>query len=73
MTRCVFLFVAASVFAQNQPSRFKAIFEPVNVKADVIDLCIKNATINAKKGEVRIGGYSPVVSLATFESGRWNG
>lgn len=35
MTRCVFLFVAASVFAQNQPSRFKAIFEPVNVKADV--------------------------------------
>ena len=41
--------------------------------AVVIDLCIKNATINAKKGEVRIGGYSPVVSLATFESGRWNG
>ena len=39
----------------------------------IIDLCIKNATINAKKGEVRIGGYSPVVSLATFESGRWNG
>ena len=38
----------------------------------VIDLCIKNATVNAKKGEDRIGGYSPVVSLATFESGRWS-
>ena len=41
--------------------------------AVVIEICIKNATINAKKGEVRIGGCSPVVSLATFESGRWIG
>ena len=36
MTRCILLLVAgASAFAQNQPPRFKAIFEPVNVKADV--------------------------------------
>ena len=40
---------------------------------DLIDICIKNATINAKKRGVRIGGYSPVVSLVTFESGRWSG
>jgi hypothetical protein len=39
----------------------------------VIEICIKNATINAKKGGVRIGEYSPVVSLATFESDQWSG
>jgi len=39
----------------------------------IIEICIKNATVNAKKGEARIGVCSPVVSLATFESGRWNG
>jgi photosystem II stability/assembly factor-like uncharacterized protein len=36
MTRSMLLFVAAaSAFAQNQAPRFKAIFEPVNVKSDV--------------------------------------
>lgn len=36
MTRCILLVAAAvSACAQNQPPRFKAIFEPVNVKADV--------------------------------------
>src|SRR5689334_16154419 len=36
MRRYVLLGVAiAAAFAQSQPPRFKAIFEPVNVKADV--------------------------------------
>jgi len=39
----------------------------------LIDLCIKNAIVNAKRGEARIGGCIPAVSLATFESGRWIG
>jgi len=39
----------------------------------IIDLCIKNATVTAKRGEVRIGGCILVVSPATLESGRWNG
>jgi len=37
----------------------------------LIDLCINNATINAKKGEVRIGECRPVVSSATVESDQW--
>ena len=48
-------------------------WNPDGLPALVIGLCIKNATVNAKKGEGRIGEYSPVVSLATFESGRWSG
>jgi hypothetical protein len=39
----------------------------------LIAICIKNATINAKKGAIRIAGCSFVVSLARLESGRWNG
>jgi len=36
MARCILLLAALSwAFGQNQPPRYKAIFEPVNVKADV--------------------------------------
>ena len=68
-----FLYVdwAPDVREREYPRLLEACRPPAQQQS--IDLCIKNATINAKKGEVRIGGYSPVVSLATFESGRWNG
>jgi hypothetical protein len=44
-----------------------------DVPANFIEVCIKNATINAKRGEGRIGGCILVVSPATFESDPWSG
>ena len=40
---------------------------------EIIDLCINNAIVSAKKKEVLIAGCSRAVSLATFGCSRWNG
>ena len=46
-------------------------FDSANERFDsVIEICIKNAIVNAKKGAGRIGECSPAVSLATVESGQ---
>ena len=48
-------------------------FGDKGINAVLIEHCIKNATVSAKKGEALIGGCSRAVSRAIFGCSRWIG
>jgi len=60
------VFRADAAFAK--PDIYEALEE-----RGVIEHCINNAMISAKKGEALIAGCSREVSRATCRYGRWNG
>ena len=68
-------FEISLLLHQSLIDQARGLFKHTVVDADtlVIEICIKNAMVSAKRGEVPIGGCSPVVSSAISVCDRWNG